>query len=49
MSIRPSGLAQLSQASAKYGHQLLWIVLARTLRGSLLTGGALLVFSATGS
>lgn len=49
MSIRSSGLAQLSQASAKYGHQLLWIVLARTLRGSLLTGGALLVFSATGS
>ena len=49
MSIRSSGLAQLSQASVKYGHQLLWVVLARTLRGSLLTGGALLVISATGS
>lgn len=31
----------------RYGHQLLWVVLARTLRGSLLIGGALMVIGST--
>ena len=34
MSSRSSRFGHLSQASVKYGHQLLWIVLARTLRGT---------------